>query len=132
MLNPLSSLLLSIFGSSVHIIADDSIPAIRSHTGSAKNAASAWNICGRISVEMKNTNFLSRDSGSENLTCPRAVIISTLVYWNDSGMIMHSNAIMYFAARPCISALGVKNDAKSLEPMSVSTNMMTVYVVAMI
>ena len=43
-------------------------------------------IAGSSSVDMKKTIFLSSDSGREKRTWPRAVIISTFVYWKESGM----------------------------------------------
>ena len=97
-----------------------------SDIGSEKNAAEAPNRSGRRREEKKNTSFLVSDSGRDMCICPSAVIISTLTYWNDRGMIMHSNMNIYLGANDRIWTSFVKSDAKSLDPNRVNPNITTV------
>lgn len=99
----------------------------RSEIGSEKNAAEAPKSIGRIREARKKRIFRVSDRGRDIWICPRAVIISTLTYWNDRGIIMHSKMNMYFADSLSISGSDVKRDAKSPEPKIVKTNITIVY-----
>ena len=62
--------------------------AVRSATGSAKNADPPLPVsAGMMKSARVKTALRSSDRGSETWLQPRAVNVSTVLYWNESGMI---------------------------------------------